>query len=91
MDTYQLMKAVISDPNSIKQLLLTERQSAIVRFVWRRTAANSNDVAKKFGISINNASTSLKNISKKGYLDKVKVVSRTGGIEFVYLPSKNIL
>lgn len=42
------------------------------------------ELARDLGISLNSASTRLKNLVKSGYLMRSETISPTGGIEFLY-------
>lgn len=71
-------------PALMAYLKITEREGAIIHFVRKERDATSVMVADEFGLSIQNASTSLKRLHEKGYLFRKEISHETGGIEYSY-------
>lgn len=71
-------------PALMASLKITEREGAIIHFVRKERKATAAQVADEFGISIQNASTSLKRLYEKGYLSRGELTHETGGIEYSY-------
>ena len=44
----------------------------------------SSDIAKKFNISIFNASIQLSNLYRRGFLEHTSVIQESGGREYIY-------
>ncbi|MBN8431563.1 MarR family transcriptional regulator [Microbulbifer salipaludis] len=56
----------------------------LLNFVLSQEGASTANVAKALGISVQNASTRLKNLTNQGLIMRREVSSPTGGIEFLY-------
>lgn len=56
----------------------------LVEYVLRRGSVLTSQVASELGLSVQNASTRLKNLVSHGYLLRSEDVADTGGIEFKY-------
>lgn len=56
----------------------------LVDYVMERGAVLASQAAADLDLSVQNASTRLKNLVKDGYLMRVEEVAATGGIEFQY-------
>lgn len=81
-------KLMLECPEVVRASVLSETQIEIARLVHRLpTPIYSRDIADRMGISIQNASTQLKRLARSGYVSRHEVISKTGGIEFEYLPT----
>jgi DNA-binding transcriptional ArsR family regulator len=63
---------------------LTSIRRKIVDFVLERSVVSTTDVAEQFGISISNASTTLKYLLDQGYIHRTEKKAVTGGVEYFY-------
>ncbi|NHQ87321.1 helix-turn-helix transcriptional regulator [Iodobacter sp. HSC-16F04] len=61
---------------------------SLVEYVLTKRSVVTSQVAADLGISVQNASTRLKNLVQAGYLLRVEEVADTGGIEFKYCAIK---
>ncbi len=81
-------RLMVDCPSIVRASILTDKQIEMVRLVHRLpTPIYSRDVADRLGMSIQNSSTQLNRLAKAGYVSRHKVISKTGGIEFEYLPT----
>lgn len=67
---------------------MNEATRALVEHVLMKGAVTASQVAADLGLSVQNASTRLKNLMLHGYFLRVEEVADTGGIEFNYLAIK---
>ena len=83
-------RLMIDCPDVVRSAILSDVQIDIARMIHRLpTPIYSRDIADRLNISVQNASTQLKKLVKAGYAKRVEVISKTGGIEFEYLPELN--
>lgn len=61
---------------------------SLVEYVLEKRSVVTSQVAADLGISVQNASTRLKNLVQAGYLLRVEEVADSGGIEFKYCAIK---
>ncbi len=80
---------ILDNMSEIKKMMLSESQTRIVRAVAQRyrfhgmrTAAY--DLSVETGVSINCASSKLKNLYNMGWLNREKNKDPTGGYYYVY-------
>lgn len=63
---------------------LTQTGRRIMDFVLQRRTVCTSDVAIHLGITVPNASTTLKKLQDQGYMIRTEERAPTGGIEYVY-------
>lgn len=81
----EVRKAVMrGDSSEIRGLLLTDSQIDTVKWVYKKDCATAAELAKLMGVSIQNASGKLNRLYRAGYLERLTVNAKTGGIEHVY-------
>lgn len=66
----------------------TPATKQLVDYVLERGAVLASQAAADLNLSVQNASTRLKNLVKDGYLMRVEEAAATGGIEFQYCAIK---
>lgn len=84
-----LMRLIYFNHAKIKSLFLTKNQIRLVSYL-KSKKASSSEIAKKYNISTNNASTQLSALFDKGYLERFTVKDSTGGIFFEYTAKNRI-
>ena len=67
---------------------MNQATSTLVEYVLREGSVTTSQVAADLGLSVQNASTRLKNLVLQGYFLRIEEVADTGGIEFKYLAIK---
>lgn len=67
---------------------INKATKTLVEYVLQKEAVTTSQVAADLGLSVQNASTRLKNLVLLGYLLRVEEVAESGGIEFQYLAIK---
>ncbi len=67
---------------------MNQATRTLVEYVLRKEAVTTSQVAADLGLSVQNASTRLKNLVLQGYFLRVEEVADSGGIEFQYLAIK---
>lgn len=67
---------------------MNQATRVLVEYVLRKGSVTTSQVAADLGLSVQNASTRLKNLVLQGYFLRVEEVAETGGIEFKYLAIK---
>lgn len=67
---------------------MNQATCTLVEHVLQKGTVTASQVATGLGLSVQNASTRLKNLVSQGYLLRVEEVAETGGIEFLYLAIK---
>jgi len=81
-------KLMLDCPDVVRKSILTDNQIDIARLVHKLpTPIYSTDIADILNISVQNASVQLKKLVDSGYATRYEVVSKTGGMEFQYLPT----
>jgi DNA-binding CsgD family transcriptional regulator len=63
---------------------MTKSVKELTDYLLIKQRVTTSQIASDFDISIQNASTRLKNIFKLGYVKRVEEVAESGGKEFVY-------
>lgn len=63
---------------------LSQSTRELVEYVLKKGSVLASQVASELGLSVQNASTRLKNLASQGYLMRVEDVADSGGIEFKY-------
>lgn len=67
---------------------MNQATKTLVNYVLLKGEVTTSQVASDLGLSVQNASTRLKNLVLQGYFLRVEEVAETGGIEFKYLAIK---
>jgi DNA-binding MarR family transcriptional regulator len=81
-------KLMMDHPDIVRKSVLTEKQVELARIVHQMpTPIYSRDIADRLYISVQNASVQLSRLVQAGYATRHEVVSKTGGMEFQYLPT----
>ena len=70
----------------IKALLLSEQSREVYRFVFDERESTAAEVAAKFNLSVQHASTILARLWRQIYLRRYQRSHKTGGREWVYHP-----
>lgn len=70
---------------------MNQATKTLVEYVLRKGAVTTSQVAADLSLSVQNASTRLKNLVLQGYLLRSEEVAESGGIEFKYLAIKKSL
>jgi len=70
--------------HKIDAMKISGREREILGYVRRTHGVSSKDVADVYGVSVQNASTTLKRLLEKGYLKRVEILATTGGLEYIY-------
>jgi DNA-binding MarR family transcriptional regulator len=76
------------ESSSIRDTLLTQNQIDLVLWVNLRGKTTASDVARVKNVSIQNASSKLAVLHKKGYLNRKTESALSGGIEHYYTIEK---
>jgi DNA-binding CsgD family transcriptional regulator len=63
---------------------MTKSVKELTDYILIKQRVTTSEVSNEFDISIQNASTRLKNVFKLGYVKRVEEVAESGGKEFVY-------
>ncbi|WP_199449544.1 winged helix-turn-helix transcriptional regulator [Vibrio harveyi] len=63
---------------------MTKSEKELLELLKAKGKVATSEVSKELDISSQNASTRLKNIFKKGYVQRVEEVAESGGKEFIY-------
>jgi len=80
-----IRRLVLSGNGSeIRNLLLTEQQRKLVYHIRKCGNVSTAEIAKKYNISSQNASSKLQKLYLKGYLKRDAITADTGGIEYIY-------
>jgi predicted transcriptional regulator len=75
---------MLGNTEEIKNLLLTDHAISVVKWVDSEREATSDQVAKKFNISIQSASQLLTKLYKKCYLRREEIKQDSGGCQYNY-------
>jgi|GEM_PF-3838049 len=70
--------------HKIHAMKISASEREILAYIKRTNGTTSVNVADVFSISIPSASTRLKRLLEKGYLKRVEVLAKTGGLEYIY-------
>jgi len=91
MDKFHTIRARIVNGKGaeIRDLLLTEQQIELVCFINLRGKTTAAQISKIRNVSIQNASSKLSTLYKKGYLIRDAYSAESGGIEFGYMVSED--
>lgn len=63
---------------------ITPSTRELVEYVIKQGDVTTSKVAEALNISVQNASTKLKNLVKQGYILRTEEVAGTGGVEYIY-------
>ena len=80
----KIKRTIMENPRLVRELMISEEQESLVRFVDFRGDVTARDVARRLAISIQNASTRLKVLCDKGYLWREQLKQSSGGHEYRY-------
>jgi predicted transcriptional regulator len=78
------MRQILLNRDAVKELLPTDMQMRILKFVDTRYEVKSTDVAVNFKISVANASIQLSKMYNNGWLLRRDAGDPTGGITYIY-------
>jgi hypothetical protein len=67
---------------------MNQATKTLVTYVLQQSQVTASQVAADLGLSVQNASTRLKNLVQQGYFLRVEEAAESGGIEFKYLAIK---
>ena len=87
MNSRNLMKQIISNPEFVREKLLNESQIRLfirIKALGEMTTAHLHITEH---ISIQHASGKLKALFNKGYLKRIETIAESGGIEHIYRPA----
>lgn len=84
MSAVEYMLKILKNRDYYKKFLISQRQVDIVNFIVESGSVSSVDVANKFNVSIQSASTQLKKLKDIGYLCRRELVQESGGSEYEY-------
>jgi len=80
-----LMRLMIDCPNFIREKLLTDRDiDLFIEVECQEDGMTSSFLAEHWDITIQHASTVLKNLYEKGYLKRKNIGAISGGDEYTY-------
>lgn len=77
------MRIAFNHYEKLRGLSISKRQFELVQYLNCKLVTSS-DMAKKYNISVQNASQQLNNLYKKGYLIRQEINDSTGGYLFQY-------
>ena len=80
----ELMRQILRNRDTIKELLPTDMQMRILRFIDTRHEVKSSEVAVNFKITVANASIQLSKMYNNGWLLRRDAGDPTGGITYIY-------
>ena len=63
---------------------ITSSTMELVEYVIKQGSVTTSKVADALGISVQNASTKLKNLVKQGFVLRYEEAADTGGVEYIY-------
>lgn len=79
------------ESSKVRSVLLTQNQIDLVLFINLRGKTTASDIARIKNLSIQNASTKLAVLHKKGYLERNTRSAESGGIEHYYDVDKKFI
>ena len=86
INTKLIINLFVSDFELVKKLTISKQQLEIIQLCPSgfRTGLTACGLAKKRNITVQNASTQLAKLYKKGYLTRFERVDKSGGIYLEY-------
>jgi DNA-binding MarR family transcriptional regulator len=75
---------MLNNKDQIDRLRISDLERSMFNYIDGFECVHAVEIAKRFNISIQNASTRLKRLFDKGYLVRVELSSPTGGVEYQY-------
>lgn len=84
MKNDDIRKMFVYRLNDAKSLSISSRSIQIMKMAKKMDGLTSSELSERLGISIQNASQSLKNLHLKGYMIRVETMQASGGSEYVY-------
>lgn len=90
---YDIPFLVLDSPTSGKWIgkKLTPNNLELLKYIQIQPSVTASTIAKKFGLSVPNASIKLKKLSDQGYLIAQKQDAATGGHEYVFKPIQMVM
>ena len=82
MNKNEIKVFIVENKKELNDLMVSQHQIDVINFVKSKKFVFSGDVAEKFSLSIQSASTTLKNLLNKGYLKRDEMTAASGGKEF---------
>lgn len=86
-----LVYIAIHREDEIRKYFLTVNQNNLLWLIAKRDKITANELSKIFDESIQNASTKLQTLYKKGYLNRKNIGDPTGGNMYEYSLADRIL
>lgn len=85
IDRELLMRACIDQDQRIRRYLLSPSQVKVMQIVEKRDRGiTARILADNRGISVQNATTQLLRLHRKGYLNRAVITDPTGGVLYWY-------
>ena len=80
----ELRRACVEDPLGVRRLLLSPFLAGLMEWIIKRGHITTKELSGRSAIGIQNASTQLKKLHSLGYLERKRITSESGGIEYIY-------
>jgi DNA-binding MarR family transcriptional regulator len=82
----KLKRLIVTDPGLVRDALLTEDQAHVVKTImeYDYPTISTKELSEIKGISIQNASSQLAKLWRKGYLKREERICESGGIVYRY-------
>ena len=84
MNIYELKCNMVSSPNLLRKYFLTDDQIKIMRYIAKERSVHTDDIVKKFDLTVQNACTKLRKLHEAGYLSRKQETHPSGGICYVW-------
>ena len=84
MNEADFRKAYLSEFRHCKKLALTKAEFAMIGIIKKTGFLSAPELSKSAKVSVRSASTQLKRLMDKGYLQRVNVTDPTGGRMYEY-------
>ncbi len=79
-----LITAARAVPNQVARIKLSKTQLRVLESISEGEVVTASQIAGRLGLSVSWASSSLKRIFEKNYLDRCKKDREGGGMKFMY-------
>lgn len=89
MNESEIRKAIIYENEDVRYLIISAHAAKLMKRIIKWGTITTSEFSERSEISIQNASSQLKALFNKGYLLRKEVISKTGGIEYVYKSAIN--
>ncbi len=85
-DRDELMALMVENPGLINSIYLSASKLNVFNFVRQHSESGvtSRNIADHLGITVQSASTRLKDLLEKGYLIREQSIGESGGLEYIY-------